>query len=326
MDAVAAAIGATAAERGERIRNLGLLKLCRQVLDGRAPGELRVTLEIILRLSRRPVLVAEVLDRAGFGPRVGRAEVMRALRSAALQPSSCAHCDAWKADGTYLCRPCRSFRAGHSQLGACARCGRERPLKQGWCRMCLYVLAHFGERAFSTGIQLSLAGITPLPQNWRGFRLVTGTDGVRRPTAVIDVPTVLGPGHCLSPALTAPGQLALFPCPPRRWEVLDQRELPALGAEGQALRRELAMHAERHGWETRAFHAHQRTLTLITAWLGLDAPIEEADLWAMSRLSTSYNARRLVPFLSERGLLVPDHVRHADPDRAGVARLRQRVP
>ncbi|MFE9503392.1 hypothetical protein ACFYO6_12840 [Streptomyces anthocyanicus] len=65
---------------------------------------------------------------------------------------------------------------------------------------------------------------------------------------------------------------------------------------------------------------------MITAWLGVEAPIEEADLWAIARLGNSYHARRLIPFLTERGLLIADHVRHTDPHRAGVGRLRRRIP
>lgn len=65
---------------------------------------------------------------------------------------------------------------------------------------------------------------------------------------------------------------------------------------------------------------------MITAWLGVDAPIEEADLWAIARRGNACNARRLIPFPTERGLLIADHVRHAGPHRAGVARLRRRIP
>ncbi|MFC9431822.1 hypothetical protein [Streptomyces sp. NPDC056987] len=191
--------------------------------------------------------------------------------------------------------------------------------------MCSYGLAHFGEHALSTGVQLWIAGIAQLKdRKWHGYRLVTGADGVRRAVAVTE--RSAGQRPLVSPALLLAGQLALFAAPPRRWEVLHQRELPVLGDMAAALKREFAQHAERNGWNKRVFHAHQRTLIMVLAWLGLDVPVEEADLWAISRLGTGYNARRLVPFLAERGLLVPDHVRHADPHRAGVARLRQRVP
>ncbi|USQ85823.1 hypothetical protein NFX46_19975 [Streptomyces phaeoluteigriseus] len=46
----------------------------------------------------------------------------------------------------------------------------------------------------------------------------------------------------------------------------------------------------------------------------------------IARLGNSYNARRLIPFLTERGLLIPDLARHTDPHQAGVARLRRRIP
>ncbi|MCX5604855.1 hypothetical protein OOK29_42690 [Streptomyces phaeochromogenes] len=326
MGAVKAAIEAVAAEQGAWVRDRGLLSLCRQALAARPAGERRVGLDIVLRLPRLPAMVAEVLDHAGFGPQAERAEVLRRRRRMAVRASSCAHCLAWKADGARLCRPCRSFTALHSQVGACGSCGRELPLHQGWCRMCLYGLAYFGERASAAGVQLWVDGPGPRRQNWPGYRLVTGPDGVRRQVATVETCRVGQQELSVSPAFVTVGQLALFPTPPRRWEVLHQRELPLLCDQAEALRREFAQHAARHGWKPKALHQHQRTLTMVTAWLGPEAPIEEADLWAISRLGTGYSARRLIPFLAERGLLVPDHIRHADPHRAGVARLRQRVP
>jgi hypothetical protein len=328
LDVVTAAIHSMAGENRPWIYRRGLLALCRQALVARPAGERRVGLDIILGLPRHPVLVAEVLDRAGVGPQTESAEIRRrrSSRKVRTRASSCAHCMAWKVGDARLCRPCRSFVATRpGSVGACGRCRRELPLSKGWCRMCSYALAHFGEQALSAGVQLWIAGIVQLKdRNWRGYRLVTGADGVRRAVAVVE--PCPEQQLVVSPALVPAGQLALFPAPPRRWEVLHQREPPALGEQAVALKREFAQHAERNGWRGRVFQAHQRTLTMVTAWLGLEVPVEEADLWAISRLGTSYNARRLVPFLAERGLLVPDHVRHADPDRAGVARLRQRVP
>ncbi|MFD0507900.1 hypothetical protein ACFQ0G_44300 [Streptomyces chiangmaiensis] len=326
MEAVQAAIEAMVAEHGAWVRDRGLLSLCRQALAARPAGEGRVGLDTVLRLPRFLAMVAKVLDHAGFGPQAERAEILRRRRRMAVRASSCAHCLAWKADGARLCRPCRGFTALHPGVGACGRCGRELPLHQGWCRMCLYGLAHFGERASAAGVQLWIDGPGPRRQNWPGYRLVTGPDGVRRAVAAVETCGEEQQELPESPALVTAGQLVLFPAPPRRWEVLHQRELPVLCYQAEALRREFAQHAARHGWKQKAFHQHQRTLTMVTAWLGLDAPVEEADLWAISRLDTGYSALRLVPFLDERGLLVPDHIRHADPHRAGVARLRQRVP
>ncbi|WP_405690052.1 hypothetical protein [Streptomyces sp. NBC_00057] len=197
------------------------------------------------------------------------------------------------------------------------------PSGQGRCRMCLYALAHIGEQTLTSGVQLWMDGAGLRPR-WRGYRLVTGQDGIRRPVAAEGTADRRQP--LVSPAIATASQLALFAAPPRHWEVLHQRELPALSDRAEALRRELAQVAARQQWRPRVASAHQRTLTVITAWLGVDAPIEEADLWAIARLGNSYNARRLIPFLTERGLLIADHVRHADPHRAGVARLRRRIP
>ena len=323
MDAVRAAIDATAEARGPWVRDIGLLSDCLHALTVRPPGARRVNLDVILRLPRRPALIAEVLDRAGLGPQVERAEIIRLARQMVALASSCAHCLAWKADGARLCLPCQRFKQAHRQAGVCAGCGRNLPLQQGRCRMCLYVLAHIGEQASTSGVQLWMDGAGLRPR-WRGYRLVTGPDGIRRPVAAKETTERRQP--LASPAIATAGQLSLFPAPPRHWEVLHQRELPALSDRAEALRRELAQLAARQQWRPRVASAHQRTLTMITAWLGVDAPIEEADLWAIARLGNSYNARRLIPFLTERGLLIPDYARHADPHQSGVARLRRRIP
>ncbi len=323
MDAVRAAIVATAEARGPWVRDIGLLSDCLDALIQRSPGTRRVSLDAVLRLPRRPALIAEVLDRAGLGPQVERAEIMRLARQMVALASSCAHCLAWKADGARLCLPCQRFKQAHRQVGVCAGCGRNLPLQQGRCRMCLYALAHIGKQTLTSGVQLWMDGAGLRPR-WHGYRLVTGQDGIRRPVAAEGTADRRQP--LVSPAIATAGQLALFAAPPRHWEVLHQRELPALSDRAEALRRELAQLAARQQWRPRVASAHQRTLIMITAWLGVDAPIEEADLWAIARLGNAYNARRLIPFLTERGLLIADHVRHADPHRAGVARLRRRIP
>ncbi|MCY0932150.1 hypothetical protein OTB20_39510 [Streptomyces sp. H27-H1] len=77
MEAVRAAIDATAEARGPWVRDIGLLSDCLHALTARPPGTRRVGLDAILRLPRRPALIAEVLDRAGLGPQAERAEIMR---------------------------------------------------------------------------------------------------------------------------------------------------------------------------------------------------------------------------------------------------------
>jgi hypothetical protein len=327
LDIVRTVIATLTEERGPWVARHNLLELCRQALAARPEDVQQVGLDTVVRLQDHPVLVAEVLDRAGLGPKATGDAIRRRSRLRALPTTraSCLHCLAWKTGDAPLCRSCRSFLFGHRQeIGTCGNCVRAQlPLSKGWCRLCSYALAHFGESAQYAGIQLWIADVgQPMPRNWSGHRLVAGEDGVLR--AVAEPPSEQE--IAVSPALIPAGQLALFPAPARRWDVLQQRELPPLGEKEAALKQEFAQHARDNDWNKRVFHAHQRTLIRVMAWLGLDVPIEEADLWAISRLSTSYNARRLIPFLTERGLLVPDHVRNADPDRAGVARLRHRVP
>lgn len=323
IEAVRAAIDVTAEAWSASVRDRGLLAGCLRALSTRPAGTQHVSLEVIVGLPRQSALVAEVLDRAGLGPQVERVEIMRLVRQRVMYASSCVHCLAWKADRARLCLPCQAFKNAHRRVGRCEGCGRHLPLQLGRCRLCGYALAHIGPEAVTTGVQLRIdaPGLRPRP---RGYRLVRGPDGIRRPVATARYPD--RPQPTRSPAISTPGQLTLFPTPPRRWEILHQRQLPALSDRAEALRQELAELAARQQWRPRVASAHQRTLIMITAWLGVDAPIEEADLWAIARLGTAYNARRLIPFLTSRGLLIPDHARHADPHRASVGRLRGRIP
>lgn len=57
-----------------------------------------------------------------------------------------------------------------------------------------------------------------------------------------------------------------------------------------------------------------RTLKILLAWIGADAPIQEEDVHNLSQLRAGLSAKRVVQFLEPRGLLVPDAERRKDPD------------
>ncbi|MCX5434534.1 hypothetical protein OHU11_40725 (plasmid) [Streptomyces sp. NBC_00257] len=67
-----------------------------------------------------------------------------------------------------------------------------------------------------------------------------------------------------------------------------------------------------------------RTLRFLAAWLGVDAPLHEADVREVAQFGSSWGGRRIVPFLSERGLLVP--LERTDPEQAAVEKLLETVP
>jgi hypothetical protein len=49
---------------------------------------------------------------------------------------SCASCLAWGKLHWTVCYPCYAWQREHRDVAACGACGREQPLKAGYCRMC----------------------------------------------------------------------------------------------------------------------------------------------------------------------------------------------
>ncbi|GHH23107.1 hypothetical protein [Streptomyces rubradiris] len=82
--------------------------------------------------------------------------------------------------------------------------------------------------------------------------------------------------------------------------------------------------AKEQRWTVMARAANLRTLRFLAAWLGVDAPLHEADVREVARFGSSWGRRRVVPFLSERGLLIP--LERTDPEQAAVERLLDTIP
>ena len=100
--------------------------------------------------------------------------------------------------------------------------------------------------------------------------------------------------------------------------------LPALTPQASQLVEEFRTFAKEQQWTVMGRAVNLRTLRFLAAWLGVDAPLHEADVREVARFGSSWGGRRVVPFLSERGLLIP--LERTDPEQAAVERLLDTIP
>jgi hypothetical protein len=122
-----------------------------------------------------------------------------------------------------------------------------------------------------------------------------------------------------SPHLVDPAQMTLFQAR-RDWTCLtvgDLHLLPALTPGAEAMLEEFREHALAQGWNTSCRNTGAKTLRILLAWVGADAPIHEADIRALaSRRSTTI--RRVLQFLAGKDMVTPDHDRQGDPVERAV--------
>ncbi|MGW0732512.1 hypothetical protein [Streptomyces sp. NPDC002851] len=120
-----------------------------------------------------------------------------------------------------------------------------------------------------------------------------------------------------SPHVVDPAQLELFPTPPRDWSRLHPEDEYALTPEAKALLSDFSDYLREQGVDPRfAGTGSLRTLRVLTAQLGVEAPIREEDVNVIATLSGHHNGRRVICFLRQRGLLKPRPVTNAELVRA----------
>ena len=131
----------------------------------------------------------------------------------------------------------------------------------------------------------------------------------------------------ISPHLVDPAQLPLFEAH-RDWScltvgALDQ--LPSLTPAAEALAAEFQQHARARGWNPSVRNTGAKTLRILLAWTGADAPVHEADIRALSqRRSTAI--RRVLQFLGEQGMVIPDPARQGTAVERAVRQRIQTLP
>jgi site-specific recombinase XerD len=135
------------------------------------------------------------------------------------------------------------------------------------------------------------------------------------------------PAQPVSPHLVDPAQFSLFDAR-RDWSCLADGaldQLPSLTPAAAALAREFQQHARACGWNASPRNAGARTLRILLARMGADAPINEADIRALSQ-RRSTTIRRVLQFLDARGMVIPDPARQGSAVERAVHQRIQTLP
>jgi integrase len=132
----------------------------------------------------------------------------------------------------------------------------------------------------------------------------------------------------VSPHLVDPAQGTLFEAR-RDWSCItigSLDRLPSLTPSAQILLDAFGQHARNRAWASEVRRQAARSLRIVLAWVGADAPIPEADIRALSAVRPGTTARRVVQFLAQVDLLIPDPARRIDPDEAAIEQRIQSLP
>lgn len=290
--------------------------------------DLRLRLALAVREADGEDLVGEesLDDLPGFADAV--AEVLR--RTGLLRPRhrarpvvitnphhSCAHCGSWGSRS--ICSQCRQW--GKHPVGHCSRCHRPGlPLLDGLCRACCVHVDHHGpENAAEPYVQLWFGGPLSLVLRQRG-----GSFGGYKPhhhRARLRAAARRPPPPPVSPHLVDPAQGVLVEVR-REWSFITVGSLellPSLTPTAKVLLEAFQQHAREQHWQAPVRRLATRSLRILLAWLGADAPIPEADVRSLPSDRPGTSARRVVQFLAEHDLLVPDPNRQVDRHERAVA-------
>lgn len=290
--------------------------------------DLRLRLALAVREADGGDLVAEesLDDLPGFHD--AAAEVLR--RTGLLRPRSharpvvvtrpprnCAHCGSWGL--RTICSQCIQWR--RHPVGECSRCRRANlPLLEGRCRSCcVHLEHHHGPEAMGgPHVQLWLGG--PFALVLRGRTRFSTDDEPPRHRARQRPADRRPPRQPVSSQLVDPAQGVLVEVR-REWgfvTVGSLEYLPSLTPAAKVLLEAFRQHGRDQHWHAEVARLATRSLRILLAWLGADAPIPEADVRALPSDRPGTSARRVVQFLAEHELLVADPSRQVDPHERAV--------
>jgi integrase len=289
-----------------------------------ADGDESAGTDAVCDLPIFAAMVIEILRRADLlEPGTTLAERRRHLASRAIPrptrptptPRSCGSCQSWGFDST--CDPCRRWARGQDDdrrpVGCCDRCHRDGlALAAGICRGCTAYVAVHGPTVLTQ----------PWTQLWLGGPLalrVLAAPGAGLHTAPPPAPS--GPSR----GLVNPAQETLFDLP-RDWTALPVADLPALTTRANDLVGQLAAIATDQRWHDGPRTEGLRTLRALLAWLGADAPIPEVEILALATTLPGLSAKRVIAFLADQQLLVPDPAKQQDLDQQRVERAIEALP
>jgi hypothetical protein len=240
------------------------------------------------------------------------------------------------------CAACAKWRRAFPGQHACLRCGRVSHVsRDGLCRPCLLVIrSDDPEWVFRpvTGRPVQLAFLLPglrLPRASALLVPANRKDKLFREAVGDVVPTRQKwrwlarpqPAQPVSPHLVDPAQAVLFDAR-RAWGFLSAGQLdqlPALTPAARTLVEEFTRHARDRGWDKASRNNGSKTLRILLSWTGAAAPVHEADIRALSdRPSTTI--RRVLQFLAEHGMVIPDPARQGTAVQRTVQQRIQALP
>jgi hypothetical protein len=257
----------------------------------------------------------------------------------------CPVCLGWGELRQYTaCAACAKWRRAFPGQAACLRCGHVSHLSgDRLCRACTQTVrrddpAWVLERRPDRAVQLALIlpGVrapraAPLllpaqrkhPDPAREHDLSEAAVTPQRWPWLAPRPA----GQHVSARLVDPAQGTLFDAR-RDWSCvavggLDQ--LPALTPASCRLLDPLTQHARDRGWTAASRNAAERTLRILLAWVGADAPIYEADIRALAgRRATTI--RRMLQFLTQHNMVIPDPARRGEAAERAVEQRIATLP
>jgi hypothetical protein len=293
-----------------------------------ADGDDLIPQETLDELPRCRSAVADVLRHAGPGG-TGLLRPRRGSRPVVLAKPhrSCQHCDCW--GFRTRCPGCSMWQTQPDRhpVGDCVRCGRQGiPLGEGLCRACCLHIDQSGPQARAeTWTQLWLGGdLAPRLALRTGILGYIAPQHKSRSRAAILRPQP----PPISAYLIDPAQTALFEAR-RDWSCLSIGALdllPTLTPGAEDLLEDFRQHVRGGGLDEQVRRIAARSLRILLAWIGADAPLHEADIWALPTDRPGTSARHVLSFLQQRGLLIPDPARQVDVHQRAIELRRQQLP
>jgi hypothetical protein len=241
-----------------------------------------------------------------------------------------------------VCAACAKWRRAFPERHACRRCGHTNHVsRDGLCRPYLQILrTDDPEWVFNPapgrpvqlgfllpGVRLPRAVPLLLPANRKNKLLQETLDDINPTKEKWQWLARCQPERPVSPHLIDPAQTVLFEAR-RDWSCLtvgSLDQLPALTPEAAVVVEEFRQRGRDLGWDKAARNAGAKTLRILLAWVGTAAPIHEADIRALiGRPGTAI--RRVLQFLDERGVVIPDPARQGTAVQRTIQRRIQALP
>ncbi|HEY6423998.1 MAG TPA: hypothetical protein VIY28_12275 [Pseudonocardiaceae bacterium] len=300
-----------------------MIRLALAVRD--ADGDDLIVEETLDDLPGSRNATVDVLRHAGL---TGAAVLRPRRRARPVVPAkpqrSCKHCDCWGFRA--LCQECANWKH-HAQhpVGDCSRCSRPKvPLLNGLCRACcVHINTHGPAAQTESWTQLWLGGeLAPR------LAMRTGTLGYVAPHHKTRARTAARRPPPISPHLIDPAQGTLFDAR-RDWTCVAKGSLdrlPSLTPIAEALLEEFQQHARTRGCDEQVRRIAARSLRILLAWIGADAPIHEADIWALPADRPGTSARHVLHFLTDHKLVITDPARQIDIHHQAIQTRLQELP